>query len=321
MSSLYELSDLSADTRQWISIGSVCPEQDGTHSVEFDDDLGPIVDVKLHPSAAHVRCRVGSWCSGNGEGSYFPFVEGDEVLVSIPQGDERSGPVVVCRLNNQLDRFPKTIGGQDVTQNTVAFQRTRCPFVLESADAIMLTSAVTHSFFLLEKAGNVTCADGFKSFLHLGADYVGLSCADEGGNVAGLLQFDRQDKLFTIELTDSGKLMILANGNATWTQAGTISLASSGMVPCEHAVSIETVLCLLSEVLRALAAFSAPGALSGLGIPGTAEATLIGAMTLAQAGFNPAFGLREVLMTKLATKVQNQTGLTPGLGCPGILIG
>src|SRR5258708_21906914 len=96
-----------ADTRQWVSYGVVDDDQEDQKSVTFDADHGPLVSVTLQPSGIPVVCRVAGWCAGNGEAEYFPFVSGDEVVVHVPEGDERAGCIITGRCNSQIDRFPR----------------------------------------------------------------------------------------------------------------------------------------------------------------------------------------------------------------------
>jgi len=307
------------DTRQWISYGIVDASAEGDHPVTFDPDLGPLVDVKLQPSGAHARCRVASWCAGNGEGAWFPIVEHDEVAVSIPEGDEKAYPVIIGRLNNQIDAFPTVVGGQDTTKNTVAFQRTRGPFVMESGHSIFIRTAVTGSFLLMERAGNVTVSDGFKNFLHLGADFVGLQCSDDDGTVKAIMQLNRQDGLATIEVADSAKFTINADGTATLNAGSTMSVQAAGMTACEHVATIEGVCNVLASVLMGLAAFSAPGALAALAVPAAAQGIVAAALAVASGGSITL--MKSAIDAALQLKQQNLTGVLPGVGCPGFLAG
>lgn len=120
------------DTRSWVSFGLV-HHQDPKQIVTFDEEYGcPLVCVTLQPSGSNVHCRVSSMVAGNGEGEWHPFVEGDEVLVVLPEGHESAGPVIIGRLNNSLDKFPMdSVAGQDPTTNVFAFRRRRTPFIEE----------------------------------------------------------------------------------------------------------------------------------------------------------------------------------------------
>lgn len=309
-----------ADPRQWCSYGIVDDDQEDQKSVEFDPDLGPLVQVTLQPSGVPVRCRVAGWCAGNGEAEYFPFVSGDEVLVLVPEGDERAGCCIVGRCNSQIDRFPGTVGGQDVTKNAVAFRRIRCPYVFETADSMLFRAATAGNFLLLEKSGNVTAADGFRGFLHLGADFVGLQASDDAGEVLALLQLDRANKLATLEVAGGGKLTIGADGEASMYSAGPFSVGAGGMVASEHVATAESVANVVSAVLQGLAAFSAPGALAALSAPAVAQGVVAAALSLA--GTAPLLPpTLAAIQAALSLKQQNTTGLLPSVGSPTHLTG
>jgi hypothetical protein len=308
------------DTRQWCSYGIVDDDQEDQKSVTFDPEHGPLVSVTLQPSGMPVTCRVASWCAGNGEASYFPFVSGDECIVLVPEGDERAGCIIVGRGNSEIDRFPTTVAGQDVTKNSVAFHRVRCPYVFETADSWMVRGATTGNFLLLEKAGNVTVADGFKDFVHVGADFVGLQASDADGAPVLLLQLDKNNKLVTLEATGGGKLTQGVDGNGSWYAVGQISFGAGGMVAGEHLATVEGVANLVSSVLIGLAAFSAPGALATLSNPVVSQGVVAAAATLAGTGalLPPTLA---AIQTALSAKLQNPTGLKPGIGSPSLLGG
>lgn len=113
--------------KDWLSIATV----DDDEPVTFDPDLGPLVNVTTQPKQIPLVCRVGMRIAGRGEGEYFPFVAGDEVLVAILQGDARAGGVILCRVCNGIDRFPTTVAGQDATKNNFAFTRSIAPHLEE----------------------------------------------------------------------------------------------------------------------------------------------------------------------------------------------
>jgi hypothetical protein len=308
------------DTRQWFSYGIVDDDQEDQKSVTFDPDHGPLVAVTLQPSGVPVQCRVSGWCAGNGEAEYFPFVSGDEVAVAIPEGDERAGCLIIGRCNSQIDRFPLTVGGQDVTKNTVAFRRVRCPYILESADSILLRGATAENFLLLEKAGGVTVSSGFKDFLHLGADFVGLQASADDGSPVAILQLDKVNGIATLEVTDAGKLTIEKTGDASLYCAGQASVGAGGMVASEHVATVEGVANLMVNVLMGLGLLSAPGALAGLLTPVTSQTLVSVAATGAATGaLLPALLL--ALQTALSTKTQNTSGLLPNVGSPTFLTG
>ena len=94
------------DTRQWVSFGTVNLETPNQKSVAFTKEYGPLVNVTLRPSAIPVVCRVSHEVAGAGEGEWFPFVGGNEVMVAIPEGDESAGCVIFGRLNQNRPVAP-----------------------------------------------------------------------------------------------------------------------------------------------------------------------------------------------------------------------
>src|SRR5579859_785093 len=105
------------DTRQWVSYGTVDADTSDAKAIQFKDDdgnpspYGPLVSVTLQPSGVSLPCRVLGQVAGNGEADYFPFLAGDEVLVLLPEGDERAGAVIVGRLNQEIDAWPLIVAG------------------------------------------------------------------------------------------------------------------------------------------------------------------------------------------------------------------
>lgn len=163
------------DPRQWVSYALVSPQQnvDGEviDSVEFDDELGPLVNCKLQPSNISMRCRIAQRFAGAGEAEYSPFIEGDELLVVILEGLEAAGGVIIGRLNNSIDTFPlESIAGQDPTGNKFAFERRRTPFIQEYAATYMIRIASHGGFILLSDNGTITLRDGSKGALQMGPD-------------------------------------------------------------------------------------------------------------------------------------------------------
>src|SRR5271154_424606 len=149
-----------ADTRQWASYGLVKVSTPGANSVLFNDEQGnprpyPVVLVTLQPSGIDVPCRIASQTAGEGTGEWHPFVDGDEVLVAIPQGNERSGCAIIGRFSNGRDAFPTSVAGSDPTQNNVAFKRVQEPYILESGTAILFRTANTEAFFSLASNGDI----------------------------------------------------------------------------------------------------------------------------------------------------------------------
>jgi len=183
----------------------------------------------------------------------------------------------------------------------------RCPFVFETADSYLVRAATAGNFLLLEKAGNCTLSDGFKDFVHVGADFVGMQASDQDGNPTLLLQLDKNNNLVTIEAGDQGKFIVGGDGTGAWVAATSLSFGAGGMVPSEHITTIEA----MANVLVKLGTL--------VGVPWT-ELNVAGA--IAAAGVAPiTLATLGVIQTALSKKTQNTTGLLPSVGCPGILGG
>lgn len=331
------------DPRQWLSYGTVDPETADEHSVTFDPDMGPLVDVTLQPSGIPVVCRVAGWCMGAGESEYYPFLQGDEVVVGVPEGDETAGCVILGRCNNQIDKFPTTVAGADVTKNNFAFRRTRVPFVWETASSWGLRNAATSALFMMGKDGTTTLSDGYLGFLHMGPDFVGLQATDAPNDGApfappgaylAMLQLDRKNKLATLEVQGKAKLTIGTKLDGLST-AGRFFVQTGGAATSEHVTTVEAVANIIANVFAAygaaLATVAAPltgSALSVIfGTPLTISAVtqtivaaaMTGAATPLTGTLNPA--LVSAIKAALAGKVNNTTGTLPNVGCPGFLSG
>ena len=125
------------DPRQWVSVGHV----DSDDFYSFDPDLGPLISVTLQPSGEPAQCRVAMQVSGDGEGDYHPFVEGDAVAVALLGGSIRDC-IIFARLSSKRAPFPSSsIAGQDPTKNVIGFTRRRTPYVQENAGPLMLREA------------------------------------------------------------------------------------------------------------------------------------------------------------------------------------
>lgn len=236
------------DPRQWVSFGLV--EADGgadDRNVEFDDEYGPLVRVRLQPSDIPVRCRVASWCAGPGEGAWYPFTENDEVVVIVPEGDESGGCTIIGRLNQKFDRFPRTVAGNDVTQNNTGFWKMRAPFMMESNTALLFRLSSTGSFLALQPDGNVVLADGSNAFFHIGADFIGLQNGD--GDL--VLQGSNLTKSWRIAAGDDS-FFTVGGGSQGWQSGSPIMLAGSAEFPVWHAISAESVLLWMYEMMKVI---------------------------------------------------------------------
>lgn len=320
-----------SDTRQWVAYGQVCPESGGTKSTRFNDPSGAplphgvLVDVKLQPSGNIVPCRVSSMCAGNGEGEHYPFVGGDEVLVVIPEGDERAGCCIVGRLNQSHDVFPTTVAGMDVTQNNFGFRRHVAPYVVECGSGYMIRQATTGSGLSFDQQGQIFLTEGGTGAqLVLTPDVLGLFTKDF---TAGL----QVDVANTIAHLKAGKASLtIADGTgAQGTQSmlqtsGTFSVSTSGNPGLNHVATVEGVTQLLTGfctvMATAFATLSGPvvGAeLAALFAPGPSAALINGALALAM---TPACSFAPYIAAiKAALSVPKVPGANASVGAAGFL--
>jgi hypothetical protein len=315
------------DSRQWISYGTVDPSTEGQKAVTFDAE-GPLVDVKLHPSGSQVRCRVASWCAGAGEGEYYPFIDHDEVLVAIPEGDERAGCCIIGRLNNSFDEFPETVAGNAVSENNFGFRRMRAPYCIETAQSYCIRNAMKGSMLMLEASGAVTLKGDGNNSLHIGPDFVGLMALDDPApDVPGVttgtpmfVQLNRQKTIVDIQVQGYAQLR-LKKTKSELTVMDTFSVITGGaLTASEHVTTIEAVMNIIDLVLQGLAAFAAPGALAALSAPPTRLGLYAAAVwPMAVAGSPNMAALVPLIKTALGGKTPNPTGTRPNVGCPGFL--
>lgn len=249
------------DTRQWVSYGIVQPNAGDSRSVRFDDGdgnplpHGALVDVKLEPSGTIAPCRVsGGMEAGAGEGNWSPIGPGDEVLVVLPEGDERAGCVIIGKLSNAKDKFPRKVAGQDVTQNNIAFKRMVSPYILETGASYMIRSALTGASWSMGATGNLIFNDGAGSMLALSPDAIIL----QESTGTALLQIDPSKKNVVIQ-ADTSSLLIDPNA-ASFTSPGTFAFNLAGMNASGHAITFEQTVGL---ILNAMVAMSLAGAFEG----------------------------------------------------------
>lgn len=330
------------DPRQWISYGRVEGQtaDDPDPCVTFDEG-GPKVKVTLQPSGAPVLCRVSSFVAGRGEGEYFPFVEGDEVIVAIPEGSERAGTVIIGRLNNEIDTFPSgSVAGQDPTTNAFAFSRTRTPKIEERAGPFLIRNALNGALLSLDNAGVVTIRGGD------GEDKkaVGLQMSHDAAGIQGpssetsppefLLQLDFTGEHFMVQVKDA--VFSISSSTAspevnTLTVPGPMSLGTIGNAPIEHVATVEGTanllfheLTLLAAAITALGAPPLTGASLGAAITAWLAAGFPAGVTLAANAPIPPAVLAAIVAWALAP-LQKQTApggqSLPALGCPGLLAG
>jgi hypothetical protein len=330
--SLEMLRELAGPTGQWVSWGTVDDESPDGKPVEFDPDYGPLVDVKLHPSAAHVRCRVASAVAGNGEAEYYPFIGGDEVLVAIPEGDERAGCTIIGRGNNQLDKFPMTVAGNDVTGNQFGFRRMRAPYVIETAAAYGIRNAMNGVLFMLGQDGTVVLKDAYTGYLSLNPDWCGLQTTDDTSDLPTIsptatmmtLQLNKQSSniLLSVESATGFARLTLGKQSSALMTNGTFAVAAGGVLPTEHVATVEGVANLLTAIVMGIGA-AGVGGLPGLAVLAAAQTLVAAAVPIAAAPgtgtLNPA--IYSAIKTALLAKAPNPTGAMPNIGCPGFVAG
>lgn len=239
------LSYPGIDPRTWISYATV----DGD-PVDHDDELGYLIPITLQPSQVQQTAVVGQQIAGDGEGEHWPFVEGDTVLVAIPHGMERGGPVIFCRLSNARAKPPKIVAGQLAGKNNLSYRKTRTARLEEYGDRWTVRSAVSEALISIETTGTITLRDGGKGALQLSSD----AFAYQGGNpdIPGqlcVLQFDlpavratiaageAQLTLSSIASTPSFPL----SSNSLLSVPSNLQISSGGNLAAEHAASAESV--------------------------------------------------------------------------------
>lgn len=329
------------DPRQWISFGTVNRETDGRKSVVFDDaegnplTYGPLVNVTLQPSGIPVACRVGSSVAGQEEGEWFPFLEGDEVLVAIPEGNERAGCTIIARLNQEIDRWPRTVAGQDATKNTFAFRRLRTPYILETAHSYMIRSALTGAGITIDAKGNLFVVSGDKHQLLFTADFIGL----REGEGEALIQIDTEDKEVLIQ--SKAAQFLFSSVATTLSTPGSFTISASGSGAPQHAVTLEQVINLFVNFLYFMkTAFPTIASdfttlMNPATFPEPLQAQLVTWLTAAAAptpltaatpggmmGILPlVFGPTGIIGASLATQAANLdiTGFIPGIGRPAFM--
>lgn len=318
------------DTRTWVSYGIVdkdMPDEDGGKAVQFTEEYGPTVNVMLQPHGVPVRARVANGVAGNGEGEWFPFLEGDEVLVFLPDG-VFSNAVIMGRLNQEIDKFPTMVAGNEVKTNTFGFRRMRLPYIIETASKYLVRSAVTGSYFGIEENGNLTFGESSGGFLHVGVDFMGFQTGD------GEMVFQLNANEKTIRMSVDGSAIF--DWSSTKAQAatpGTYTISTSGNPPFGNATTAQSTVLFISKVLNALGiALNLLGpvplvanALGALLIEPANKALLLAAISTSA----PPIGiLTNDILTAINASLLGPKSVdpasgptTPGMGCPGLQIG
>lgn len=242
------------DPRQWVSYGTVDPGTPKQPPIIFKDSngnpnpYGPQVMVTLQPTGISVPCRIAGAVAGDGESEYYPFIPGDEVIVIVPEGDERAGAVIIGRLNQELDAFPLVVAGQDVTKNTFGFRRMRTPFIVETAAAYLIRSALTGSQIGIDSEGKVLINDGDQGLMTIGPEGIGFTSGD-GESFMTIFPGPKEVYLgagsTTFDLVD--------NAESKFISQAAISFATLGGSPNGTAVTAEQVVAFVINVLAVLA--------------------------------------------------------------------
>lgn len=311
------------DPRIWASYGIVNQEQGDEHSVEFDPDWGPLVSVVLQPHNQLVSCRVSSSCAGNGEGEWHPFLQGDEVLVVIPEGDTRSVPVIVGRLNNSIDKFPDKVAGKDTNLNNVGFMRRRGPYIIEGDSLMMMRSSVTGAMIGVDEKGNATLRDGEGTVLQIGATGVAMQNADGDAQIS----LDTEKRCASIGY-GSSVLQLKDGAPSKMVADSSLEISASGVQPVEHLVTLEQLVNILASLLTNAATGDGLGYFVGpAGFPDRATAlTTISAALSAIAPLPILTANADLVLQAVGTfKPPPTPGATgafvqgfPGVGCAGI---
>lgn len=299
------------------SYALVVAEKSGDEStVIVYQDAGPQVSVELQPSRIRVAARVGMSIAGEGEGEWYPFVEGDEVLVAIPDGDPRNGVVILARLTNARDTFPMRVAGQNARANKTGIRRQRAPFLWEIAEGWLLRQSASGAFISMEKAGRITIAGSTGAFLTVRDDFVGM----QGADPELMIQVNDQKAKCRIQAKGS---LIEVKQELVRVLAPQVAIMASGLPPVGHAVTTEAVVNIIVSFMTAWAAALTPIALP---MNGSAIAATISPAALLVL-MNAAMGLASVgtvapylgaIAGALSARTPDASGNFPGVGHPGV---
>jgi len=304
------------DTIGPLSFGTVEDEE----PVEFDPERGPLINVALQPSRVPVRCRVVMRVGGAGEAEYHPFVAGEEVLVALPNGP-RGECAIVGKLANGIDLFPTSVAGQDATKNAFSFERRRTAHLVECEGSWGVWTQPTGAFIGMSKDGVITTRDGARNSLQLSADALAYLSAD----AKHLFQLNVTDGRFQVQTGSDGGAMLVIGDDGAVMAPGSLTLASAGNAAHEHALSTEALAGILTQLFIALASAN-PGPIIGAALGAAAPAIV--ASTFGLASVTPllppvaaaVFGAFSAA-TQKPPGIPGQGQLTPGIGCPGTMIG
>lgn len=308
--------EIAGPEPRFLSLGTVEDETPFT----FDAELKyPLVNVALQPSRISVRCRSLMRAGGKGEGDWYPFVAGDEVLVAMPSGP-RGECLILGRAPSTADPFPTSVAGQDATKNALSFTRRAVAHFEESKGPWTTMTQPSGAFLNLSAEGNVTLRDGSKGALQLSADALSYVSGD-GKN---LLQIDLGAPRFMLRV-DKAMLVLQSGGASAILAPGALTLSAAGNPAAEHVTTTEAVAGILVQLLTALGAAN-PGPILGAALAGAAPGVVASAFGLASvAPLNPI--VSAAVFGAFSAATQKPPGAPgtgqsfPGVGCPGLLAG
>lgn len=236
-----------ADTRQWVSYGTVHEEVGGNKSVTFEDGQ-QYVRVRLHPSELVVNARVLGKVAGAGEGESHPFVEHDEVLVILPEGNERAGAVCIGKLNNSLDALPGLVAGNDPSTNAFTWKRIRTPRAVETYGGDIVSDAKSGTIYGIgiDGAFSVQTTDG--GFLTVGPDDLGMQTVE--GDMYFQADIQKGTWLLGTHAGTTPAFLLLGEANQGIYTKGKFYLAAGGVQPDQHLALWEGLLAYMEAYIR-----------------------------------------------------------------------
>lgn len=249
------------DSRQWISLGLVTTSGDNEELVVFDEEEGtPLVRVLLEPSKVPIVARVAGQVAGNGEGDWFPFVEGDEVIVALPQGSERAGGVILGRLSNGVQKFPmESVAGQDPTTNSFSFSRRKTPRIEEFNGPILFRNAQTGALFGVDSGGVFTVRTGDAAVFQMSPDVIALQGPSDSENAPELtFQMNVASRHITMTVGDAIFNISAADAepepNNILSVPGNLTIGAGGNASSEHLMTVEAFWHGVQQFMTTLAA-------------------------------------------------------------------
>lgn len=308
--------EIAGEPPRFLSLGTVEDEAPFTYDAELKY---PLVNVALQPSRISVRCRVLMRAGGKGEGDWYPFVAGDEVLVAMPSG-ARGECLILGRAPSTADPFPTSVAGQDATKNALSFTRRACAHFEESKGPWTTMTQPSGAFVNLSAEGNVTLRDGSKGALQLSADALSYV----SGDGACSLQVDLTAPRFVLRV-DKAMLVLQSAGASAILAPAALSLSTAGNPAAEHVATTEAVANLLVQLLTALGTAN-PGPILGAALGAAAPNVVAAAVALA--AVTPQLpAVAGAVAGGFALAAQKPPGVpglgqsAPGLGCVGLLAG